>query len=45
MHAIVIRSDITDLTEAKRGLSEEVLPMIKGAAGFLGAYFVAVDEA
>lgn len=44
MHAIVIHANITNLAEAKRGLSEEVLPTMKGAPGFLGAYFVAVDE-
>lgn len=44
MHAIVIHANITNLAEAKRGLHEEVLPMMKGAPGFLGAYFVAVDE-
>ena len=44
MHAIVIHANITDLEEAKRGLAEEVVPMIKGAPGFVGAYFVAVDE-
>jgi len=44
MHAIVIHANITDLAEATRGLSEEVLPMMKGAPGFVGAYFVAVDE-
>ena len=44
MHAIVIHANITDLSEAKRGLAEEVLPMMKGAPGFLGAYFIAVDD-
>jgi hypothetical protein len=44
MHAIVIHATITDLAEAKRGLAEEVIPMMKGAPGFLGAYFVAVDD-
>jgi len=44
MHAIVIHTNIADLAEAKRGLSEEVIPMMKGAPGFLGAYFVAVDD-
>jgi hypothetical protein len=44
MHAIVIHANISDLAEAKRGLNEEVLPMMKGAPGFLGAYFVAVDD-
>ena len=44
MHAIVIHANISNLAEAKRGLDEEVIPMIKGAPGFLGAYFVAVDD-
>jgi hypothetical protein len=29
MHAIVIHADITNLAEAKWGLREEVLPMMK----------------
>ena len=44
MHAIVIHANISDLAEAKRGLDEEVIPMMKGAPGFLGAYFVAVED-
>jgi len=44
MHAIVIHANISDLAEAKRGLNEEVIPTMKGAPGFLGAYFVAVDD-
>ena len=44
MHAIVIHANISDRAEAKRGLDEEVIPMMKGAPGFLGAYFVAVDD-
>lgn len=44
MHAIVIHANISDLAEAKRGLGEEVIPMMKGAPGFLAAYFVAVDD-
>lgn len=45
MHARVIHADITNLAEAKRGLEEEVIPRITGAPGFVGAFFVAVDEA
>jgi hypothetical protein len=45
MHATVIHAGITDLAEAKRGLDQEVIPMMKGAPGFVGAYFVAVDDA
>ncbi len=44
MHAIVIHANISDLVEAKRGLDEEVVPMMKQAPGFVGAYFVAVDD-
>ena len=44
MHARLVHANISDLAEAKRGLDDEVLPMIKGAPGFVGAYFVAVDD-
>jgi hypothetical protein len=40
MHAIVIHASTWP---RQRGLDEQVLPMIKGAAGFLGAYLEAVD--
>ncbi|MGP8059553.1 MAG: hypothetical protein ACLP9C_07960 [Acidimicrobiales bacterium] len=44
MHARVIHANIADLAEAERGLNDEVIPRMKGAPGFLGAYFVAVDH-
>ena len=44
MHARLVHANISDLAEAKRGLDEEVIPMIKGPPGFVGAYFVAVDD-
>jgi len=44
MHARVIHANISDLAEAKRGLDEEVMRGIKAARGFLGAYFVAIDD-
>ena len=44
MHARVIHANISDLAEAKRGLDEEVIRGIKGAPGFLGVYFVAIDD-
>jgi hypothetical protein len=44
MHAIVIHASISDLSEAKRGLDEMVIPTIKESPGFVGAYFVAVDD-
>jgi hypothetical protein len=43
MYARVIHAKIADLAEAKRGLDVDI-PRIKGAPGFLGAYFVAVDD-
>lgn len=44
MHATVAHVNIRDRAEAKRGLDEEILPMIKDAPGFVGAYFVALDD-
>ena len=44
MHAIVIHPNIHDPVEAKRGHDEDVLPMMKNAPGFVGAYFVALDD-
>jgi hypothetical protein len=44
MHAIVIHANILDRAEATRGVDDQVIPMLKGAPGFLSAYFVAVDE-
>lgn len=44
MHAIVIHANIHDPAEAKRGLDENVVPMIKHAPGFVGAYFVALGD-
>jgi hypothetical protein len=45
VHAIVVHVNIHDPAEAKRALDEEIIPMIKGAPGFVGAYFVALDDA
>jgi hypothetical protein len=44
MHATVVHVNIHDQTEAKRALDQEFIPMLRGASGFVGAYFVAVDE-
>jgi len=44
MHATVVHVNIHDQAEAKRALDQEFIPMLKGAPGFVGAYFVAVDE-
>jgi hypothetical protein len=39
----MIPAKIADLAEAKRGLDEDIAGT-KGAPGFLGAYFVPVDD-
>jgi hypothetical protein len=44
VHAIMIHTNITDLGEAKRSLAEEVIPVMMGTPGFLGAYFVAIND-
>jgi len=44
MHATIVHVNIHDEAEAKRALDQEVIPMLRGAPGFLGAYFVAVDD-
>jgi hypothetical protein len=44
MHAIVVHANIHDQAEAKRALDQEFIPMLRGAPGFVGAYFVAVDD-
>ncbi len=43
MHANVIQAKIDDLDEAKHGL-EQLLPTLRDAAGFVAAYFVALDN-
>ena len=44
MHAIVAHVNIHDQVETKRALDQEFIPMLRGASGFVGAYFVAVDD-
>ena len=44
MHATVVHVNILDQPEAKRALDLEFIPMLTGAPGFVGAYFVAVDD-
>ncbi|HLX88758.1 MAG TPA: hypothetical protein VKR22_09945 [Acidimicrobiales bacterium] len=44
MHATVVHVQIHDQAEAKRALDQEFIPMLRGAPGFVGAYFVAVDD-
>ncbi len=44
MHATMIHINIRDLAEARRRLTEEVVPIMKATPGFVGAYFVAIDD-
>jgi hypothetical protein len=44
MHAHVVHVEIQDVGEAIKGLEESVIPNLKQAPGFIGAYFVAVDD-
>jgi hypothetical protein len=44
MYAAIVHANISDPAEAKRGIDETVIPGMKQAAGFLGAYFVAFDD-
>jgi hypothetical protein len=44
MWAVVIRVDIKDLAEAKRALDEEVVPMARQQSGFLGGYWIQLDD-
>ena len=44
MHARVIHANISDLADAKQGLDQDVIQRIRGTQGFLGAYFVAIDD-
>ena len=44
MFATVVHVSIQDQAKAQRGLEEEVIPMLKGASGFVCAYFVALDD-
>ena len=45
MYAMVIHVSIQDQAEARRTLEEMVIPMVKGAPGFVSAIFVALDDA
>jgi hypothetical protein len=43
MHASVVYVDIQDVEAATKGVAETVIPNLKQAPGFVGAYFVALD--
>jgi hypothetical protein len=44
MHAVVVDVEIHDQEEARKGLVEGVLPMIKGAPGFVAGYWIRLSD-
>jgi hypothetical protein len=44
MHAVVVDVEIHDADAARSGLEEQVLPMVKGAPGFVAGYWVGLDD-
>jgi hypothetical protein len=44
MHAVVVDVEIHDQEAARSGLEEQVLPMVKGAPGFVAGYWVTLDD-
>jgi heme-degrading monooxygenase HmoA len=44
MYAVVATVDITDGEAATKALAEQVIPMVKQAPGFVGGYWVRLDE-
>ena len=44
MHAIVVRSTLHDVEQARRTLHEEGIPRVSQAPGFVSAQWVMLDE-
>jgi hypothetical protein len=44
MHAVVVDVEIHDTEQARKGLEEQVLPMIKNAPGFVAGYWIRLDD-
>ena len=44
MHAVVADVEIRDQEAARKNLEEQVLPMIKGAPGFVAGYWIRLDD-
>jgi hypothetical protein len=44
VHAVVVEVEIHDQEEARKGLEEGVLPMIKAAPGFVAGYWIRVGD-
>jgi hypothetical protein len=44
MHAVIVDVEVHDREAAQKGLEEQVLPMVKGAPGFVAGYWVHLDD-
>ena len=44
MHAVIVDVEIKDPEAARKGLEEQVLPMVKGAPGFVAGYWVRLGD-
>ena len=44
MHAVIADVEITDPEAARKGLEEQVLPMVKSVPGFVGGYWVRLGD-
>jgi hypothetical protein len=44
MWALVIDVDIHDVAEAIEGVNERVIPMVREAPGFVGGYWIKLDD-
>jgi hypothetical protein len=44
MYAVVATVEITDSDAAAKDLQERVIPMVSQAPGFVGGYWVRIDE-
>jgi hypothetical protein len=44
VYAVVATVDITDSEVAMTALADQVIPMVKQAPGFVGGYWVRLDE-
>jgi hypothetical protein len=44
MHAVIADVEIQDPEAARKGLEEQVLPMVKSAPGFVAGYWISLDD-
>ena len=44
MWAVVVEVDINDVSAATQGLQDQVLPNVRQAPGFVGGYWIRLDD-